>query len=71
MDTINQEDGQLWVTIRDASNLLGISERHAWNVITARGFQTKKLLNSHRKKTYVLRSDIEKFQAPELFIRVT
>lgn len=69
-DVINQinndkGEGELWITIKDASDLLGVSERHAWNIITAKGFQTKKLLNQHRKKTYVLRADIEKFYKAE------
>lgn len=59
----NAETGQtdLWITIKDASDLLGISERHAWNIILENNFQRKKLLNQSRKKTYVLRADIEKF----------
>ncbi len=63
----NDSTGQTeqWITIKDASDLLGISERHAWNIITSRGFQTKKLLNHHRKKTYVLRADIEQFHKAE------
>jgi hypothetical protein len=70
-DIINQIDNtgtgesEQWITIKDASDLLGVSERHSWNIITARGFQTKKLLNQHRKKTYVLRLDIEQFHQAE------
>ena len=70
-DVINQtqdtETGksELWITIKDASDLLGISERHTWNVILENGFQRKKLLNQSRKKTYVLRADIEKFYKEE------
>ncbi len=70
-DVINQtqdtETGksELWITIKDASDLLGISERHTWNVILENGFQRKKLLNQSRKKTYVLRTDIEKFYKEE------
>lgn len=61
--TQNTETGkaELWITIKDASDLLGISERHTWNIILENGFQRKKLLNKSRKKTYVLRVDIEKF----------
>ncbi len=63
----NTETGQadLWITIKDASDLLGISERHAWNIILENGFKRKKLLNKSRKKTYVLRPDIEKFYKEE------
>lgn len=59
----NTETGktELWITIKDASDLLGISERHTWNVVLENDFQRKKLLNKSRKKTYVLRTDIEKF----------
>jgi hypothetical protein len=70
-DIINQientETGnaELWITIKDASDLLGISERHTWNIILENGFQRKKLLNQSRKKTYVLRADIEKFYKEE------
>lgn len=70
-DVINQtqdpETGksELWITIKDASDLLGISERHTWNIILENGFQRKKLLNQSRKKTYVLRADIEKFYEEE------
>lgn len=70
-DVINQMnnektgESELWITIKDASDLLGVSERHAWNIITAKGFQTKKLLNQHRKKSYVLRADIEKYHKAE------
>ena len=70
-DVINQtqdtETGksELWITIKDASDLLGISERHTWNVVLENGFQRKKLLNQSRKKTYVLRADIEKFYKEE------
>jgi len=53
---------ELWVTIKDASDMLGISERHTWNVVLDNGFQRKKLLNKSRKKTYVLSVDIEKFR---------
>ncbi len=64
-DIINQLDNDQWITIKDASDLLGISERHAWNIITGQRFKTKKLLNHSRKKSYVLRSDIEKFHKAE------
>jgi hypothetical protein len=64
----NTETGksELWITIKDASDLLGISERHTWNVVLENGFQRKKLLNKSRKKTYVLRADIEKFYKENL-----
>lgn len=65
--TENTETGksELWITIKDASDLLGISERHTWNIVLENGFQRKKLLNKSRKKTYVLRTDIEKFYKEE------
>ncbi len=65
--TQNTETGksELWITIKDASDLLGISERHTWNVVLENVFQRKKLLNKSRKKTYVLRADIEKFHKEE------
>jgi len=70
-DTMNQLEnpvtgaGEIWITIKDASDLLGISERHAWNIISANAFKTQKLLNKKRKKAYVLRADIEKFHKEE------
>ena len=65
--TQNAETGksELWVTIKDASDLLGISERHTWNIIIENSLQRKKLLNKSRKKTYILRQDIEKFHKEE------
>lgn len=69
-DIINQIEGEGWITIKDASDLLGVSERHAWSIIYGKDasgrqirspMQTKKLLNKSRKKIFVLRSDIEKY----------
>lgn len=65
LENIETGESELWVTIKDASDLLGISERHTWNVVLENGFQRKKLLNKSRKKTYVLRLDIEKFHKEE------
>lgn len=70
-DIINQIENEktgekeLWITIKDASDLLSISERHAWNIITEHAFATKKMLNQSRKKTYVKRADIEKYHQDE------
>jgi len=70
-DIINQVDNEktgekeLWITIKDASDLLSISERHAWNIISEHAFATKKLLNQSRKKTYVKQADIEKYHKDE------
>jgi len=69
-DTINiekpgTEQPETWISIKDASDLLGISERHAWRVITSHNFKTEKKLNKDRKKTYVLRVDIEKYYQAE------
>jgi hypothetical protein len=66
-DVINQtqdtETGksELWITIKDASDLLGISERHTWRIALQNAWKTQKLVNRDRKKTYLLRSDVEKF----------
>jgi len=65
LENIETGESELWVTIKDASDLLGISERHTWNIILENDLQKKKLLNKSRKKTYVLRSDIEKFHKEE------
>jgi hypothetical protein len=70
-DVINQtrdtETGksELWITIKDASDLLGISERHTWRILLENAWKTQKLLNEDRKKTYVLRADVEKYYQAE------
>ena len=70
-DTINQtqntETGksELWITIKDASDLLGISERHTWRIALQNAWKTQKLLNNDRKKTYILRADVEKYYQAE------
>jgi len=70
-DIINQtqdtETGkaELWITIKDASDLLGISERHAWRIALQNAWKTQKLLNKDRKRTYFLRSDVEKYYKAE------
>ena len=70
-DIINQtqdtETGksELWITIKDASDLLGISERHTWRIALQNVWKTQKLLNKDRKKTYILRADVEKYYQAE------
>ena len=70
-DVINQtqdtETGksELWITIKDASDLLGISERHTWRIALQNAWKTQKLLNNDRKKTYILRADVEKYYQAE------
>lgn len=70
-DTINQTENietgksELWITIKDASDLLGVSERHAWRIALQNAWKTQKLMNQDRKKTYLLRSDVEKYYKPE------
>lgn len=70
-DIINQVENdktgglEAWITIKDASDLLGVSERHAWRIATDHSFKTQKMLNNDRKKTYVLREDVEKFYKAE------
>src|SRR3990167_2572644 len=63
----NTETGkaELWITIKDASDLLGISERHTWRILLENGWKTKKLQNNDRKKTYILRPDVEKYYKEE------
>lgn len=73
---IENDKGELetWVTIKDASDLLGISERHAWNIISGKDYKGRQKRpamkttirdNNNRKKTYVKRSDIEKYYQAE------
>lgn len=70
-DIINQtqdtETGktELWITIKDASDLLGISERHTWRIALQNVWKTQKLLNKDRKRTYFLRPDVEKYYKAE------
>ena len=70
-DIINQTDNaetgksELWITIKDASDLLGISERHTWRITLQNAWKTQKLLDQDRKKTYILRSDVEKYYKDE------
>ena len=63
----NTETGKadLWITIKDASDLLGISERHTWRILLHNAWKTQKLPNKDRKKTYVLRQDVEKYYKEE------
>jgi len=65
--TENTETGksELWITIKDASDLLGISERHTWRIALQNAWKTQKLLNNDRKKTYILRADVEKYYQAE------
>ncbi len=65
--TENTETGkaELWITIKDASDLLGISERHTWRIALQNVWKTQKQLNKDRKKTYILRSDVEKYHNTE------
>ncbi len=65
--TENTETGksELWLTIKDASDLLGISERHTWRIALQNSWKTQKLLNNDRKKTYILRADVEKYYQAE------
>jgi hypothetical protein len=70
-DIINQTDNtetgktELWITIKDASDLLGISERHTWRIALQNVWKTQKQLNKDRKKTYILRADVEKYYQAE------
>jgi hypothetical protein len=69
-DTINIDNAgtskqEHWITIKDASDLLGTSERHTWRIVQDNHFKTQKMLNQDRKKTYVLREDVEKFYHAE------
>lgn len=65
VDGVGTPDEKLWITIKDASDLLGCSERHMWRVVQKNIWETKKQLNISRKKTYILRSDVEMFYKAE------
>lgn len=65
IDAVNTPDEKLWITIKDASDLLGYSERHMWRIVQKNAWESRKQLNISRKKTYVLRSDVEIFYKAE------
>ena len=65
INDIGSPEETLWITIKDASDLLGCSERHMWRIVRQNAWETKKHLNISRKKTFILRSDVEKFYKEE------
>jgi len=65
VEDIETGTAELWITIKDASDLLGISERHTWRILLENGWKTKKLQNKDRKKTYILRTNVEKYYKEE------
>lgn len=56
---------EIWITIKDASDLLGYSERHTWRIAQTNGWKTKKELNQLKRKTFVSRKDVEAFYNKE------
>ena len=65
IEGVGTDNQKTWVTIKDASDLLGYSERHTWRIATKNRWKTKKLLNNFRRKVYVLRDQVETFYKEE------
>ncbi|MBU4257583.1 hypothetical protein KKC04_04195 [Patescibacteria group bacterium] len=65
INDIGSPEETIWITIKDASDLLGCSERHMWRIVQRNAWETKKHLNISRKKTFILRKDVEKFYKEE------
>lgn len=69
-DTVNIEGvgtdkERVWITIKDASDLLGYSERHTWRLATKCGWKQRKKLNNLRRKVYVPRDEVEEYYKQE------
>lgn len=62
---IVEANGDLWVSIKDASDLLGCSERNVWRIAKTNKWQHKKEKSSNKRKTFLLRKDVEKFHKQE------
>lgn len=65
IDDVGTDKSETWITIKDASDLLGYSERHTWRIAHQNGWKTKKELNQLKRKTFVLRKDAERFYDKE------
>ena len=57
--------GDHWISVKDASDLLGCSERHVWRLALQHGWETKKEKSEKKRKTYVLRSAVVLFYEKE------
>jgi len=55
-------DGTQWISIKDASDKMGCSERHAWRIASEKKWQSKKQHSGNRLKTYVLQADVNAFK---------
>ena len=65
-DTINiDKNNATWITVKDASDLLGVSETHTWRLAKKNDWQTRKQLSDDRKKSYFLLKDIEQYHKGE------
>ena len=65
VNDVGTDKEEIWITIKDASDLLGYSERHTWRIAQSNGWKTKKELNQLKKKTFVPRKDVELFYNKE------
>ena len=55
------QEGDQWISIKDASDLLGCSERHIWRLIGKHRWESKKEKSANKQKAFVLRQAVEKF----------
>ena len=65
VNDVGTDKEEIWITIKDASDLLGYSERHTWRIAQTNGWKTKKELNQLKRKTFVSRKDVEAFYNKE------
>ena len=59
------KEGDQWISIKDASDLLGCSERHIWRLISRYRWESKKEKSANKQKAFVLRQAVEKFSQEE------
>lgn len=65
INDVGTDKEEIWITIKDASDLLGYSERHTWRIAQTNDWTTKKELNQLKRKTFVSRKDVEFFYNKE------
>lgn len=65
VNDVGTDKEEIWITIKDASDLLGYSERHTWRIAQTNDWKTKKELNQLKRKTFVSRKDVELFYNKE------
>lgn len=61
VDKVGTDKQRQWITIKTASNMLGVSERRVWEIIDDQDLKTIKETDNFRLKTFVRQADIEKY----------